>query len=129
MLTNGGKDFIKAQVSGTASTASAQYMALTANSTAPAATDTTLAGEITTAGLTRAAGTFTLNAGTSSCTLSKTFTAVSADVAGGTVTVNKVGVLNAVSVGTLVFETALSPAAVFAAAGDATTITQTITYS
>ncbi len=45
MKTNAGIDFISAQVSGTPG-AAANYMALTANSTAPAAGDTTLTGEI-----------------------------------------------------------------------------------
>lgn len=129
MLTNGGKDFVSAQVGGAGGTATAAYLALTANSTAPAATDTTLAGEITTAGggLVRALATYAHTNGTSTYTLTKAFTANGSDSL--PVTIAKVGVFTASSGGTLVFETALSPTATLSVSGDSLTITQTITLS
>ena len=129
MLTNGGKDFIAAQVGGAGGTATAAYIALTANSTAPAAGDTTLAGEIVTAsgGLIRALGTYAHTGGTSTYTVSKTFTTNANDTL--PVTVAKVGLFTASSSGTMVFETALSPTATLSAVGDTLTITQTVTLS
>jgi len=129
MLTNAGRDFIAAQVGGAGGTATAAYMALTANSTTPAASDTSLTGEIATAsgGLIRAVGTYAHTAGTATYTISKTFTANSNDSL--PVTVAKVGLLTASSSGTLVFETALSPTATLSASGDTLTITQTVTLS
>lgn len=129
MLTNAGKDFIAAQIGGAGGTATAAYLALTANATAPAAGDTTLTAEIVTAGggLLRAIGTYAHTAGTSTYTITKTFTANGSDSL--PVTVAKVGLLTASSSGTLVFETALSPTATLSASGDTLTITQTVTFS
>ena len=129
MLTNAGKDFIAAQVGGAGGTATAAYIALTANSTAPAVGDTSLTGEIATAsgGLIRAVGTYAHTAGTSTYTITKTFTANGSDSL--PVTVAKVGLLTASSSGTLVFSTALSPTATVSASGDTLTITQTVTLS
>jgi len=129
MLTNAGKDFISAQVGGAGGTATAAYIALTANSTTPATSDTTLTGEITTAGggLIRALGTYAHTAGTSTYTITKTFTVNGSDSL--PVTVAKVGLLTASSSGTLVFSTLLSPTATLSASGDTLTITQTVTLS
>jgi carbon monoxide dehydrogenase subunit G len=129
MLTNAGKDFISAQVGGAGGTATAAYVALTANSTTPAVGDTTLTGEITTAsgGLIRALGTYAHTAGTSTYTITKTFTVNGSDSL--PVTVAKVGLLTASSSGTLVFSTLLSPTATLSASGDTLTITQTVTLS
>ena len=129
MLTNAGKDFVSAQIAGAGGTATASYLALTANSTAPAVGDTALAGEIATAGggLIRALATYAHTAGTSTLTLSKTFTANGSDSL--PVTVAKMGTLTASSGGTLVYTTALSPTATISASGDTLTITQTITIS
>jgi hypothetical protein len=129
VLTNAGKDFIAAQIGGAGGTATAAYLALTANATAPAAGDTTLTAEIVTAGggLLRAIGTYAHTAGTSTYTITKTFTANGSDSL--PVTVAKVGLLTASSSGTLVFETALSPTATLSASGDTLTITQTVTFS
>jgi len=129
MLTNAGKDFISAQVGGAGGTATAAYIALTANSTTPATSDTTLTGEITTAGggLIRALGTYAHTAGTSTYTITKTFTVNGSDSL--PVTVAKVGLLTASSSGTLVFSTLLSSTATLSASGDTLTITQTVTLS
>lgn len=130
MLTNAGKDHVSKQVAGSASaTAVAKWVALTANSTAPSATNTTLASEITTAGggLVRAAGTYAHTNGTSTYTITNTFTANGSDSL--PVTVAKVGIFNAASSGDLVFETLLGTTATLSASGDTLTITQTVTLS
>lgn len=107
--------------------APAWYMALTANSTAPSATDTTLAGEITTAGggLVRKLATYAHTAGTNAYTLTATFTANGSDSL--PVTVAKIGVFNSIASGLMVFETLLSATATLTASGDPVTVTHSIT--
>lgn len=125
MRTNAGADFQAKQMAGAASaTAVAKWVGLTANSTAPAAGDTTLTGEIVTAGLTRQAGTYAHTTGAASYTITTTFTAQAADVP---VTVAKRGIFDALSGGTLVFETLVAPTATLSAAGDTLTLTDTVT--
>jgi hypothetical protein len=129
MLTNAGRDMIAAQVLGTsAQPAAANYIALTANSADPVATDTTLTGEITTAGggLIRKQATYAHTGGTSTATLTATYTANGSDVL--PVTVAKIGVFNASTSGTMAFETKPSITATLSASGDATTITETVTF-
>ena len=103
------------------------WMALTANSTAPASTDTTLAGEITTAGggLVRAVATYAHTSGASTFTLTKTYTANGSDAL--PVTIAKVGTFNSSTGGRMVQETLLSSTAPLSASGDALTITDTLT--
>lgn len=128
LITNGGIDFAATQLSGAASaTAVAKWIALTANSTAPNAADTTLAGEIATAsgGLVRAAATYAHTNSTTTYTLTNTFTANGSDVL--PVTVAKAGVFTATSSGTMVFETLLSATATLTASGDNVALTWTIT--
>lgn len=60
------------------------YLALTADSVAPAAGDTTLASELTTNGFARAFGTYSHTGGASSFALAKTFSC-----SGGSTTINK----------------------------------------
>ena len=136
MLTNAGKDFISAQVANCGGSPSAskaaKYIALTANSTAPAAGDTALTGEITTAGgglLRAAATTLTHTAGTSTYQIAQTFTANGSDSL--PVTVAKIGVFNDTSAnsGVLVYETLLGTTATLSASGDQLTVTQTVTIS
>ena len=131
MLTNAGKDHIAKQVAGAASTSTvAVYVALTANSSAAAATDTTLTGEIVTAGggLLRALGTYAHTTSTSVYTITKTFTTNGSDSL--PVTIAKVGIFDtATSGGALVFETLLGTTATLSASGDTLTITQTVTLS
>lgn len=130
MLTNAGKDMAASALGNTATqAAAANYIALTANATAPSATDTTLTGEITTAGggLVRAQAVYAHTTGTSTFTLSKTFTSNGSDSL--PVTVAKIGVLNAASSGSLVWETLLSTTATLSASGDSVQITETITLS
>lgn len=112
-----------------AQAAAANYIALTANSTAPSAGDTTLTGEITTAGggLVRAQATPAHTNGTSTYTLTKTFTANGSDSL--PVTIAKIGVFNASSTGTMMFETLLSATATLTASGDQLVLTETVTLT
>lgn len=132
MITNAGKDFQSRVMFDTASTgtgsyAAANYVALTANVAAPAAGDTVLTGEFAGAGggLIRAQATYAHTNGTGTTTLTKTFTANAND--GASNTVNKAGLFNAASVGTLVLETAV-PSPPTLVAGDSVAITWTQTY-
>lgn len=130
MLTNAGRDLALAAVYGTsAQPAAANYIALTANATAPSASDTTLTAEIATAGgaLIRAQATYAHTTGTATATLTKTFTANGSDAL--PVTIAKIGIFNASTVGTMAHETLLSATATLSASGDAVTITETITAS
>lgn len=103
------------------------WMALTANATAPASTDTTLAGEIATTGggLVRGVATYAHTSGASTYTLTKTFTANGSDVL--PVTLAKVGTFNSSAGGRMAQETLLSATATLSASGDQTTITDTMT--
>lgn len=105
------------------------YMALTANSTAPAATDTALTAEITTAGggLIRQAAAYAHTTGASTYTLTGTFTANGSDSL--PVTVAKIGTFDTLTgaTGVMLHETLLSATATLSASGDALTVTQTVT--
>lgn len=96
------------------------YIGLTADTTAPAAGDTTLPGEIVSGTLIRAIGTFAHTTGASSYTVSKLF------VSDQSIIINKIGVFNALTGGTLFVETILSPAANLNS-GDQLQIVSTIT--
>ena len=129
LVTNAGLDYASLQLGGTASaTAIAKYIALTANSSAAGATDTTLTAEITTAsgGLIRAAATYAHTGAASTYTQSKTFTANGSDTL--PVTVAKAGLFDtAVSGGNMAIETLVSPTVTFTASGDNSPLTWTIT--
>ena len=128
LLTSAGRDALHAQHMTTgAQPASFNYIALTASTTAPAPTDTTLTGEITTAGggLLRAQATYAHTTGTNVTTLTKTFTANGSDVL--PVTIAQIGVFNASTSGTLGYHTALSSTATLNVSGDNATITETVT--
>jgi hypothetical protein len=130
LLTNAGKDMVAAQIGGSASaTAVAKWTALTANVTAPSASDTTLTGEITTGGggLIRKTGTYAHTGGTATYTMTTVFTANGSDAL--PVTIGKRGVFDAASVGNMVFETLVSPTATLSASGDQLTLTDTVTIS
>jgi hypothetical protein len=130
LKTNVGIDAISKQIADTAAQPAAfNYIALTANATAPSASDTTLTAEIATAsgGLIRAQAVFAHTNGTATFTLTKTFTANGSDAL--PVTIAKIGVFNASSSGTLGFETLLSSTATLTTVGDNTTITDTFTVS
>lgn len=128
LLTNGGRDALHSQHLNTAAQPAAfNYMAVSANSTAASASNTTLPGEITTAGggLLRAQATYAHTGGTNTTTLTKTFTANGSDTL--PVTIAKIGVLNASSVGTLGYETLLNATATLTVSGDNVAITHTLT--
>ncbi len=128
LLVNAGRDGLHAQHLGTAAQPAAfNWMAVSANVTAPAAANTTLPGEIVTAGggLLRAQATYAHTAGTNTSTLTKTFTANGSDVL--PVTIAKIGVLNASTGGTLGYETLLNATATLTVSGDNVAITETVT--
>lgn len=125
LRTNNGRDFQARVMSDTASTgtgsyAPAVYIGLTANTPAPAAGDTTLTGEVTTGTLARAAAIYAHTSGTASYTLTKTFTSDQSIV------VAKIGVFNAASSGTMVFESLLNEVATLVS-GDQLALTETVT--
>lgn len=128
MITNGGKDFQSLQMFSTTPGANgANYIALTANASAPAAGDTALTGEFAAAGggLIRAQATYAHTNGTALTTLTKTFTANAND--GASNTVNKGGTFPTSSGGTLVMET-LVPSPPALVAGDQVAVTWNNTY-
>lgn len=95
LFTNAGRDLAHNQmyINTSAGTRGAGFVAVSAETTAPAAGDTTLAGEIATGGLTRAdATTKTHSAGTNTSIVEHTFTASGAHTA-----VHKSGIFNASS--------------------------------
>jgi hypothetical protein len=106
------------------------YMGLTTNASAAAATNTTLTGEITTNGGSRALATFTRGANPSSS--SGTFTLQKAFSITGTLTaVHRMGLfvcLTAAGADPLIFETTLSADATVVN-GDTLTVTDTITVA
>jgi hypothetical protein len=126
LRTTGGADW-QASVMGNTSTqpASSNYIALTNDGGAPAAGDCgagsttcTLTSEVSTNGLARAQGTYAHSSGTSSWTLTHTWTATGAQ------SVQKAGMFNATSSGTLVFEASFS--SVTLASSDTLTVTWTV---
>lgn len=129
MRTAAGTDFqalvLAGASNGTGTSAPANYLALTGNTTAPAAGDTTLVGEYAAAGggLIRALATYAHTAGVASYTLSKTFTMNAND--GATATPAKLGVFNAPSVGTLFLETPI-PSPPTMVPGDAVACTESV---
>lgn len=109
----------------------AWYMGLTATATAFNATDTTLAGEITTAsgGLIRKICPVAHTTGTNTTTLTPVFTANGSDSL--PVTIAAIGTMNCLTGTTCVmpYHTVLGSTATLTASGDNLTITQTITLS
>jgi hypothetical protein len=107
--------------------APAWYMALSTNASAPAAGDTTLTGEITTAGggLIRKIAAYAHTGGAASYTLTATFTANGSDSLPAT-NIHKIGVFNSLTGGRMVFETVLNADATMSASGDALTVTETV---
>lgn len=105
------------------------YMAITTDSTNPAAGDTTLASEITTAGggLIRKLATYAHTTGVASYSLAATYT-VNASDTGLPATIAKMGIFNTLpgATGRMQFETKLGTTAVLSAIGDQLTLTDTI---
>lgn len=129
LRTNVGADFQATQMAGSATaTAVAKWMAITANATAESVTDTTLTGEIATAGggLIRQLAVYAHTTGASSYTLTGTFTANGSDAL--PVTANKMAIFTQLAVGgTMVFEKLLTGTNTFSNSGDSMVITQTVT--
>lgn len=120
LRTTVGADW-QADVMGNATQpASARWIGLTTNTTAPAAGDTTLTGEIASGGLSRVAGTYAHTAGTSSYTITASWTASATHTA-----VHKAGLFNAASGGTMAFTTNLNADATLAS-GDQLQVTWTV---
>lgn len=105
------------------------YMALTANSSAPAGGDTALTGEITTAsgGLIRQAAAYAHTASATTYTLTGSYTANGSDSL--PVTIAKIGTFDTLTgaTGIMLHETLLSATATLSASGDQLTVTQTVT--
>jgi len=107
---------------GTGVYAPARFIAVTENATAPADGDTALAGELSAGGFIRATAAYAHTNGASTYTLTITFTSSDASAR----TIQKVGVFNAATTGTMVFETAV-PSPPTLVSGDQLTITETVT--
>ena len=126
LLTNGGRDQMHSQVYNETNATNTErgggFIAVSADSGAPAAGDTTLTGEIASGGLSRAdATTNTHTTGTNTTTLAKTFTASATHTA-----VHKSGTFDASSSGILYHEAAFSADATLQS-GDTLTVTWTLT--
>ncbi|MGH9878456.1 MAG: hypothetical protein ACRD5H_12535, partial [Nitrososphaerales archaeon] len=121
LITNAGKDFISAQIGSTSAASNgANYIALSSDSTAPAATDTSLAGEISGNGLDRAQGTYSHTPGTDTYTVQRAFTAT-----GAVSNIQKTGLFTAPFGGTMMAENTFSSVSLIS--GDQLTVTWTIT--
>jgi hypothetical protein len=119
LRTNAGADAQSSQMGNTsAQAASCNYIAVSNDGTAPAATDTTLAAEIATNGLNRQQGAYAHTNGTASFTIQKVFSATNTQAS------QKTGLFNASSSGTLCFENTYT--AVTVNNGDTLTVTWTI---
>lgn len=104
LRTYAGLDFASVQLAGAASAVNvAAYIGLSSDSTAPAQTDTVLAGELSTNGLARALGTYAHSAcNSSACTF--TITKVFTDSGSATSNIQKAAVFTQSSAGTMVYE-------------------------
>ena len=101
LLTDDGRDFLHEQGYETTGLGSngANYIGLSSNASAPADGDSSLAGEISSGGLSRSQGTVSHSSGTNSTQIQKTFTATATHTG-----VRKSGLLTASSAGVLVHE-------------------------
>lgn len=122
LVTNAGLNWA-ADILGNTSTpsvnAQCNYIALTNTAITPAAGDTTLSGEISSNGLSRAQATYAHTSNATTFTLSKTFTAT------GTQSAQAGGVFTAASVGTMCYEDTFTSASLVS--GDTLAVTWTIT--
>lgn len=126
LLTNGGRDQMHSQCYNETNAANTErgggYIAVTTDTAAASASDTTLASEITTGGLGRAdATTNTHTTGTNTTTLAKTFTASATHTA-----VHKSGTFDASSSGVMYHEAVFGSDATLVS-GDTLTVTWTLT--
>jgi hypothetical protein len=110
----------------------AWFMGISTTNTASVSTDTTMAGEITTAsgGCLRTLATYAHSTGTTTYTLSNTFTTNSNDTGSLPYAVARDGIFTSIVTGgvtTMMVETLLNAIATLALTGDAVTITHTFT--
>jgi hypothetical protein len=131
LITNAGEDVISRQTACGATSAPAcgnggVYIALSTDTTAPAATDTSLTSEQTTNGLARALGTYSHTTGANTHQITHTFT-YSCTTCTST-TIAKVGMFDASTGGNMMAETLLSSTATVSANGDQIVITWTFTH-
>lgn len=110
----------------------AWFMGISTTNTASVATDTSMAGEITTAGggCLRALATYAHSAGTTTFTLANTFTTNASDTGSLPYAVARDGLFTSIVVGgvtTMLAETLLNAIATLALTGDAVTVTHTLT--
>lgn len=106
------------------------FMGLSNTNITPALTDTTMSGEITTAGggLIRKLATWAHTSGTTTTTLTGVFTANGSDALPVTVYAASINTsINTGSSVTMVYETSLSSSATLSASGDQVTVTETVT--
>jgi hypothetical protein len=118
----------QATLMGSAAGTPANYMALSATVLTPAATDTTLSGEITAgtnSGLARSQGTYGGYSAPASLGAQATYTISKTFTSSASTTVNSAAMFNASSGGSLFVEANLSPAATLAN-GDQLVLTWTI---
>lgn len=129
LLTNLGRDDLHAQHLGTsAQPAAYNFVGLTANATAPSASNTSLPSEITTGGggLIRKQLTYAHTGGTNTSTLTGTYTANGSDSL--PVTIAKIGVFKHITTAaTMGYETLLNATATITVSGDSLTLTETVT--
>lgn len=122
LRTNAGINWQEGLMAASSGANSCTYIALSNSGATPAATDTTLASEITSNGLARATGTVTHSSNATTYTLANTFTAT------GTQAAQNAGMFNNTYAngGTLCFENTFTQASLVS--GDTLTVTWTITF-
>ena len=124
LLTNSGRDFLHLQGYETTGLGAngGNYLAVTSDTTAPSASDTSLTGEITNGGLGRVVGAVAHVAGNTTTTITKTFTSSATHSA-----VQKSGLFTASTAGTMVHEATFT--SVNLETNDQLSVTWTITLS
>lgn len=128
LLVNAGRDSLHDQhFKTTAQPVGFGWMGLSANTAAEVATNTTLPGEITTAGggLIRGVATYAHTASTNLSTMTRLFTANGSDAL--SVVIAKDGLFNAITAGTFGYEKLLNATATLTVSGDNITVTHSIT--
>lgn len=123
LLTTAGLDWIHGQVYSSGTTDEAKYIALSMNSGGASAAHTSVADEIVSGGLERAAGTVTHTPGSTTTTITKMFTS-----SGSFTGVQLCGLLTASSGGTLVHENTFNTS-VNLESGDQLTVSWSISLS
>ena len=108
LKTLAGAAFLAGQMSGTGTATNVKYISVSNDATAPAITDTVMAGELTTNGFSRAAANYTFGGSCSAypCTYTLDFTWTAS---AGVSNIQKAGAFTASSGGTMFLETAFTP--------------------